>query len=176
MQLSTTTSRTFSRHANPNTVWQYYKLIGVQATPVSGPPAATASPDDLSYYYLANIMVETNQTLQNFFGNVGGDGLPEAFENVVLHGPNGTTLPGSPFTMGGCQGCHGFQGQYPGGDMSVLIAQAGANAQKAESIDASPLTSVRTVIYRAKDLIKDDGYSLPKFDAAVKGAKPPKHH
>ena len=60
--------------------------------------------------------------------------------------------------------------------MSVLIAQAGANAQKAESIDASPLTSVRTVIYRAKDLIKDDGYSLPKFDAAVKGAKPPKHH
>ena len=26
---------------NPNTVWQYYKLIGVQATPVDGPPPAT---------------------------------------------------------------------------------------------------------------------------------------
>jgi hypothetical protein len=45
-------------------VWQYYKLIGVQATPVNGPPSQTAQPDDLSYYYLANIVVETSQTLQ----------------------------------------------------------------------------------------------------------------
>jgi hypothetical protein len=52
---------------DPTTIWQYYKLIGVQATPTNGPPSPTAPTDDLSYYYLANIMVETNQTLQNFF-------------------------------------------------------------------------------------------------------------
>ena len=50
------------------TIWQYYKLVGVQAAPVNGPPSPTAPMDDLSYYYLANIVVETNQTLQNFFG------------------------------------------------------------------------------------------------------------
>ena len=53
---------------DPNTVWQYYKLIGVQATPVNGPPSRTAPQDDISYYYLANIVVETNQTLQKFRG------------------------------------------------------------------------------------------------------------
>ena len=58
------------RAGNPNTVWQYYKLIGVQATPVDGPPPATATADELSYYYMANIMVETNQVLQNFTGSV----------------------------------------------------------------------------------------------------------
>ena len=63
---------------NPNTVWQYYKLIGVQATPIDGPPPATATADDLSYYYLANIMVETNQTLQNFTGEVGDARMPVA--------------------------------------------------------------------------------------------------
>ena len=58
---------------NPNTIWQYYKLIGVQAAPVNGPPAANAPTDDLSYYYLANIVVETNQALQNFTGDGFGD-------------------------------------------------------------------------------------------------------
>ena len=53
---------------DPTTIWQYYKLVGVQAAPVNGPPSPTAPMDDLSYYYLANIVVETNQTLQNFFG------------------------------------------------------------------------------------------------------------
>ena len=74
--------------ANPNTVWQYYKLIGVQATPVNGPPAANASADDLSYYYLANIMVETNQTLAEFHGSVQAPAAnpPSRYQNVYLNG------------------------------------------------------------------------------------------
>ena len=103
---------------NPNTVWQYYKLIGVQATPVTGPPPATATADELSYYYMANIMVETNQALQNFTGSVATSlqTPPGEQNNVYVNGaPN-------PFQMGGCQGCHGFQGQLVGGDMSVLVA------------------------------------------------------
>ena len=127
---------------NPNTVWQYYKLIGVQATPVTGPPSATATADELSYYYMANIMVETNQVLQNFTGSV----------QTSLQTPPGTQINvyvnGAPFQMGGCQGCHGFQGQYQGGDMSVLIGAAGQNAQQAESIDSLPATSTRTVMHR----------------------------
>ncbi len=119
---------------NADTVWQYYELIGVQATPVNGPPPATASSDDLSYYYLANIMVETNQTLQNFFGAApGGTVIP--FQNVALGGQT--------YQMGGCQGCHGFQGQYIGGDMSRLLAVGAPNAAQPDSLDSSTLASVR---------------------------------
>ena len=147
--------------ADPNTIWQYYKLVGVQATPVSGPPPAGTSLDDLSYYYLANIMVETNQTLQNFHGSVGDDGHPTDLQQVYIQG-----AAGSPFAMGGCQGCHGFQGQLAGGDMSVLIANGTANAQQAESIDSSPVASVRTVIHRDRNAVIEDGHSLREFEAS----------
>ena len=72
--------QTAFRAGNPNTVWQYYKLIGVQATPVDGPPPATATADELSYYYMANIMVETDQPLQNFTGSVTAS-LPTAWQD-----------------------------------------------------------------------------------------------
>lgn len=130
---------------NSSTVWQYYKLIGVQATPVGGPPAAPTGPspppsqtDVSSYYYLANLMVETNQTLQNFFGSLGGEGQPIPFNNVYLNGASG-----SPFQMGGCQGCHGTQGQSQGGDMSVIISRAPYTSSTApETIDADTATAL----------------------------------
>ena len=80
---------------NPNTVWQYYKLIGVQATPVDGPPPATATADDLSYYYMANIMVETNQALQNFTGSVTASlqTPPGKVTNVYVNGARWKSLP-----------------------------------------------------------------------------------
>ena len=81
---------------NPNTVWQYYKLIGVQATPVDGPPPATATADELSYYYMANIMVETNQALQNFTGSVSAslpDAPPSKTINVYVNGDPTKSLP-----------------------------------------------------------------------------------
>lgn len=140
--------------ADPNTIWQYYKLIGVQATPVNKPPA-TASADDLSYYYLANIMVETNQPLQNFTGQIAG-GVTADTNNVYLKGAAG------PFQMGGCQGCHGFQAQYLGGDMSRLLSAGPTNAQTAESIDSGATASVRTYRYRSKDiLLPKKGTPLP---------------
>jgi hypothetical protein len=134
---------------DPNTVWQYYKLIGVQATPVSGPPSQTATPDDVSYYYLANIVVETNQTLQNFAGS-----LPlitaTPFLNVYLNGASG-----SPFQMGGCQGCHGAAGQSNGGDMSVLIGFGPSNAAgPPESIDNSAEAAVKSYAVRSYGLIR----------------------
>jgi hypothetical protein len=131
--------------ADPTTIWQYYKLIGVQATPLSGPPVATAPPDDLSYYYLANIVVESNQTLQNFFGSVDGGGNTQPFKNVYLNG-----APGSPFQMGGCQGCHGTQGQALGGDMSRIVALAPYDSMgPPESIDDGPATSIQSYLRRS---------------------------
>lgn len=135
---------------DPTTVWQYYRLIGVQATPVNGPPLATAPKDDLSYYYLANIVVETNQPLQNFFGGLDSTGSPAPFQNVYLNGASG-----SPFQMGGCQGCHGTQGQSVGGDMSRLIAAAPSNSFGApELIDATEAEAVKSYLGRSKDVIQ----------------------
>ena len=100
-------------------------------------------------------MVETNQTLQNFFGQ-GADGVPKPFQNVYLNG-----AAGSPFQMGGCQGCHGFQGQFQGGDMSRLIAAAPGNAWQAESITASAATSIRTHFHRSGHVSIPDGGEIP---------------
>jgi hypothetical protein len=128
----------------PTTVWQYYKLVGVQATPMDGPPASGAPSDTNSYYYLANIVVETNQTLQNFFGQAPA-GLTQPLKNVYLNG-----AAGSPFRMGGCQGCHGAQGQANGGDMSVLLAFASSNSNFGpESMNAEPVAAQRSYLARS---------------------------
>jgi hypothetical protein len=134
---------------DPATVWQYYKLIGVQAMPIDGPPVSPAPSDTYSYYYLANIVVETNQTLQNFFG-AAPNGVTVPFKNVYLNGAKG-----SPFQMGGCQGCHGTQGQSVGGDMSRLIAAAPSNSTAPpESIDADETASLRSFLERSAAIIR----------------------
>lgn len=137
--------------ADPNTVWQYYKLVGVQATPVNK-PAASAPADDLSYYYLANIMVETNQPLQNFTGQIAG-GVTADTQNVFLNKV--------PFQMGGCQGCHGFQAQYLGGDMSRLLSAAPENSWTAESLDVGAAQSVRLYRQRSRGVSVKMGLPLP---------------
>jgi hypothetical protein len=140
---------------DPQTVWQYYKLIGVQATPVNGPPSKTASPDDLSYYYLANIVVETNQTLQNFAGSLPLiTAIP--FRNVYLNG-----AVGSPFQMGGCQGCHGAAGQSNGGEMSVLIGFGPSNAAgPPESVDNPPEAAAKSYAVRSYGLSRARSFGL----------------
>jgi hypothetical protein len=131
---------------DPSTIWQYYKLVGVQGMPVNGPPPAGASSDQLSYYYLANIVVETNQTLQNFFG-AAPNGVVVKSKNVYLKGASG-----SPFQMGGCQGCHGAQGQAKGGDMSRLIGAAPSNStHPPDSIDSGAAASIKSYVERSAD-------------------------
>jgi hypothetical protein len=139
---------------DPNTVWQYYKLIGVQGNPVNGPPPAGTPIDDLSYYYLANIVVETNQTLQNFTGALDSStGGTMSFKNIYLKG-----AAGSPFQMGGCQGCHGTQGQAFGADMSRLIGVAPANsAGPPEPVDSDQKTALRSFLARSKDGLRRTG-------------------
>jgi hypothetical protein len=132
------------RAFGPNSIWQYYKLIGVQGTPINGPPPSNAPADTNSYYYLANIVVETNQTLQNFYG-AAPNGVVVPAKNIYLNGN-----AASPFQMGGCMGCHGTQGQIIGGDMSRLVGVAPSNSnQPPESIDSSTEESLKSYVRRS---------------------------
>lgn len=79
---------------NPTSVWQYYKLIGVQ-----GHPQNNANTTD---YFLANIATETNAVLANFSGTLDtlrGTKNPKGIN--LYQGPN------NKFIQGGCKGCHG---------------------------------------------------------------------
>ena len=79
---------------DPNSVWQYYQLIGTQG-PANGN-------QDTTNFLLANIVTETNEPLANFVGTLDG-------VNGVIGNPNGVNVhKGSKFfVQGGCKGCHG---------------------------------------------------------------------
>ena len=110
------------RGANPNLVWQYYQLVGVQGTPVNYPPESFALPD----YYLANNVIESNMFFQNFVGTSPSYTSPDNEDKTKSYGPDGTTLGNNvvfnkkPYNVGGCQGCHG-NAQRTGSDMSFLV-------------------------------------------------------
>ena len=63
--------------------------------------------------------------------------------------------------MGGCQGCHGFQAQLIGGDMSRLIAAAPFNSIIPESLDAAPGRSVRTYRQRSAGVVVTKDTQVP---------------
>lgn len=113
----------------PSSPWEYYKLVNVQWKPIekNGPDYNALK----STFYLANIVVETNFSLQNFSGRLtaGGDGVatnyppggsqPD-FKNVVTF-DNGSVQK---FNMGGCMACHGtaqVDTQRGGNDFSFIL-------------------------------------------------------
>lgn len=90
------------KQKNPNSIWQYYRLTGVQGTPTN---------DTTSFnFFLANYVIESDSTLGSFRGN--GIGTPH-------NGAPNTLYKGQNVSMGGCQGCHGVA-QGAGGDFSFL--------------------------------------------------------
>lgn len=98
--------------ANSSSIWQYYELIGLQATPTDYTQRST---DD--QYYLANNVIETDYTLRRFTGVFGNPtGIQLNINNVTLN-DNGASKSVS---MGGCMGCHG-NAQQGGSDFSFLI-------------------------------------------------------
>jgi len=98
---------------NPKSIWQYYRLTGVQGKPTN---------DSSSFnYFLANYVIESDSTLANFHG--GGIGTPfNDSTNLVYQGKR--------ITMGGCQGCHGVAQQGLGGDFSFLMDTVGKPVYK----------------------------------------------
>jgi hypothetical protein len=78
---------------NSKSVWQYYKLIGVQ-----GHPQNNANTTD---YFLSNIATETNQTLRDFSGTL--DNNNGTFNPQAINLYQGKKK----IVQGGCKGCHG---------------------------------------------------------------------
>ena len=81
------------KKALPSSVWQYYKLIGVQGHPVQN--------DNNTDYYLANITTETNMVLANFSGTLDTLRGTKNPKGINVYQGN------KKIVQGGCKGCHG---------------------------------------------------------------------
>jgi hypothetical protein len=95
------------RNQNPNSLWQYYQLIGVQATPID-----YEHRNDDNNYFMANYVIESDLMLTNFHGSFG-DPFNDSIQNVIFNQKS--------FNMGGCQGCHGQAQVNFGTDFSFLL-------------------------------------------------------
>jgi hypothetical protein len=121
-------------------LWQNYKLVNVQWQPFNIGDIDTSSANTntsrlKSTFGLANSVVETDNTLQQFFGGLFAGREQNGFFKSAYEGNtinNGTAYniydpPGSTpgqFTrmiMGGCMGCHG-RAQRAGTDFSFTLA------------------------------------------------------
>ena len=126
--------------------WSAYKLINVQYFPhdkipdpnlpngsrYTAMPPYTATNPDPSNYYLANIVVETNRSLQLFSGGLSPDISSDWNRDGTPH--KNTYYGGHFFNTGGCMGCHGSQGQDPpeqAGDFRVILARGSVASPEA---------------------------------------------
>ena len=109
-----------------NSPWLYYKLVSVQASPFD---VSTISPTDPIHgpaaFFQANIVVETDYTLQRFQDTIAHSGPPTA---LGMPPPNVFTPAANPppgvvgVNMGGCMGCHGNAQVASGTDFSFILA------------------------------------------------------
>jgi hypothetical protein len=151
--------------------WWHYKLVNVQYQPYSnespGQPFTGSKPntgDNPANFYLANIVVETNRSLQHFQGSlhdliIQSDyasqfppaGQSGSHKNMVYRSPSALpTAIGKAYDMGGCMGCHGAQGQTPGGNFSVILARGGnqnAGPEPPHPVGTAEPMSIRRLRY-----------------------------
>lgn len=142
----------YNAQNNLNSPWPYYKLVSVQTVPLNFADIVRTDPDStrqIGNFFQANIVVETDYTLQQFLARIAADNAPTRYPPVnpalVTRSSVGTpplqTPPppqspnfqnvyvpaGNHFTtyqMGGCMGCHG-NAQVGGTDFSFIV---GGNA------------------------------------------------
>jgi hypothetical protein len=137
-----------------NSPWAYYKLVNVQAYPfnVTDIVADPNSPRNAATFYQANIVVETNYTLQNFSGRVAGNGAPTNYTNAgALYQQNAYVLNANgslnkSYGMGGCMGCHAVAQSTQGGDFSFITTERPAGAPETPAQASSEEIKAR---YRA---------------------------
>ncbi|HXI87809.1 MAG TPA: hypothetical protein VNH64_10145 [Parvularculaceae bacterium] len=139
--------------------WLSYKLVNVQYYPydkipnpsipngspyTANPPYTAANPAPSSYYQ-ANIVVETNRSLQLFAGGLSPNIATEWNQNGSPH--KNSYYAGKFYNMGGCMGCHGSQGQNPAGqagDFSVILARGAVVVPETPALETSQgLTEVK---------------------------------
>jgi hypothetical protein len=140
---------------NPSAPWLFYKLVNVQyfpydkipnpnipnGSPYTANPPYTAKNPAPSSFYQANIVVETNRSLQLFSGGLSyaGNGISSDWNQDGTQHKN-TYYAGTFHNMGGCMGCHGSQGQNPAGqagDFSVILARGSVGRPEIPSIETS---------------------------------------
>lgn len=92
---------------NPKSKWQYYQLIGVQAT-----PRDYADRNSDNNFFMANYVIESDLLLTNFHGSFV-DPFNSSIQNLVADGKT--------YNMGGCKGCHGQAQVTFGTDFSFLL-------------------------------------------------------
>lgn len=136
----------------------YYKLVNVQYYPYdkipnpripNGSPYTAEAPYSAtnpapSSYYQANIVVETNRSLQLFAGglSLSGNGISTEW-NMNGQPHKNMYYNGNSQNMGGCMGCHGSQGQMSFGDFSVILARGAVLLPEVPALATSKgLTSV----------------------------------
>ncbi|HEY6235524.1 MAG TPA: hypothetical protein VIW69_10520, partial [Candidatus Elarobacter sp.] len=143
--------------------FSHYKLVNVQYFPYDNPAPGLFPGKDYSTgnnpasFYLANIVVETNRSLQQFNGGLMNNLVEAQYAGRFVDPP--VVWPGNPthknmvyghnnpghgntpagYNMGGCMGCHGSQGQSQGGNFSVILARGGGANQFPEA--PAPITS-----------------------------------
>jgi hypothetical protein len=139
------------RNSIPSAPWLFYKLVNVQyfpydkipdpkipnGSPYTAKPPFTAANPAPSTYYQANIVVETNRSLQLFAGGLshGGGGISTDWNQDGTPHKN-SYYGGHFYNMGGCMGCHGSQGQNPAGeagDFSVILARGTSGTAQPET-------------------------------------------
>jgi len=124
---------------NPGTVWQYYRLTGVQGHPVNCqpnpvPPANDSSPVTCvsnqnpvqctgldPNYFMANFVIESDPFLNNFSGPGFGGNPFQNCNNIVTFSSQSGATQGTQMDMGGCKGCHGVAQTAFGTDFSFLL-------------------------------------------------------
>jgi len=148
--LQTTSKVNDAVHAQlaADSIWQNYRLIGTQFLPVG------SDEDSMAYnqpYYLANLLVETNDGLQKFQGlppgvSVVSQGTTGLRGNLTPYYTQKVELRGTaalferdydnvvfnrelrnPVNMGGCMGCHGVA-QLKGFNFSFVFSDGQAGS------------------------------------------------
>ncbi len=118
---------------NPTTVWQYYRLTGVQGPsvdcPVSFNGGSVSTSNCVKFqnpiictnldpnYFMANFVVESDPFLNNF----SGPGFGKGGDPIFPGGCQNTVYKNETYTNGGCKGCHGVAQTAFGTDFSFLL-------------------------------------------------------
>jgi hypothetical protein len=114
------------------TVFENYMLTGVQAIPLDFANLNSGDADEVSTFYLANLVIESNQELQTFRGLKTA--TDDDKDNMIFKGDS--------INMGGCMGCHGV-GQLNGSDFNFLIKNSPFTAP--EVVGAEGTISLRNI-------------------------------
>ena len=130
-------TRYLSAHGLGGSPWLSYKLVNVQWRPFDESDIDDHDPDGpqgAGVFWLANLMLETDNTLQFFSGQINANGartdLPANFDhfnpqrstyqNVLVFDDAGHLQ--RTYNMGGCMGCHGLAAVQNGTDFSFILA------------------------------------------------------